>query len=200
MPDSDSKILIVEDNATLRSSFDLVFTSMGFQVRTAEDGVAALQAIREQVPDILLSDLEMPRMSGWELLSEVSRRFPQIRRVAMSGKFSGSAVPTGVDAHAFYEKGGGLWALFRAFEASSFRKEASDDRGNPIWIQESGQDALSEQFFTVSCPECFRTFAHAISDRSSKFFDTSCVYCHSVIVCAVVATAGPLMTEPVLRN
>ena len=53
----------------------------------AEDGFSALAEIRKEVPDILLSDLNMPRMSGFELLSVVRRRFPSIRTIAMSGAF-----------------------------------------------------------------------------------------------------------------
>jgi hypothetical protein len=55
----------------------------------------------------------MPEMSGFELLSIVRRQFPTISLVAMSGAFSGTQIPCGVTADAFYEKGNGVAVLLR---------------------------------------------------------------------------------------
>jgi len=49
--------------------------------------------------------LNMPAMSGFELLSVVRRRFPQVVAVATSGAYSSSSIPPGVIADAFYAKG-----------------------------------------------------------------------------------------------
>jgi CheY-like chemotaxis protein len=43
--------------------------SFGFSVRTAEDGFIALKILRQVLPDMIISDLRMPNMSGFELLS-----------------------------------------------------------------------------------------------------------------------------------
>jgi len=74
-------------------------------VLPAADGVVALEELRTEVPDSLLSDLYMPRMSGFELLPVVRQRFPMTRVVAMSSAFSGNEVPARVAADAFYPKG-----------------------------------------------------------------------------------------------
>lgn len=68
----------------------------------------ALVEIRKEIPDILLSDLNMPGMSGFELLSVVRSSFPSIRAIAMRGAFSGVEVPIGIAADAFYKKGNGV--------------------------------------------------------------------------------------------
>jgi DNA-binding NtrC family response regulator len=52
-----------------------------------------LDEIRNQITHIILSDLNMPGVSGFELLSAVCHRLPSIRVIAMSGTFSGDAVP-----------------------------------------------------------------------------------------------------------
>ena len=82
-------------------------------MRSAEDGFSALAEIRREVPGVLLSDLNMPGMSGFELLSVVRRRFPSIQVIAMSGAFSGDGIQPGVAADAFYAKGANLRNLLQ---------------------------------------------------------------------------------------
>jgi len=105
------RLLIVDDEPSIRTSLSLVLTEVGYSVRSAEDGFSALRLIRQESPEVLLSDLNMPGMSGFELLSMVRRQFPAIQTIAMSGAFSGGEVPHGVDADAFYEKGSGMGML-----------------------------------------------------------------------------------------
>jgi CheY-like chemotaxis protein len=97
-------VLLVEDDVALRLVLSEVLAQTGYKVRTAADGISALAEIASGMPDVLVSDLNMPRMSGFELLSRVRRQFPEIPLIAMSGAFSGKQVPTGVSADAFYEK------------------------------------------------------------------------------------------------
>jgi CheY-like chemotaxis protein len=94
-----------------------VLAEIGYEVRSAEDGYSALRELRLGLPDILLSDLHMPGMSGFELLAEVRSRFPEIQTVAMSGSFCGDEVPSGVAADAFYQKGSSMGSLLRILEA-----------------------------------------------------------------------------------
>ena len=95
MPDLKNSILIVEDEESVRTSLAMVLSALGHRVRSASDGLTALIEMRQEIPDILLSDLNMPGMSGFELLSVVRRRFPAVRVIAMSGAFSGDQVPSG---------------------------------------------------------------------------------------------------------
>ncbi len=104
-------VLVVDDKDCIRTSMSLVLESLGYSVRSAEDGHSAIREIRSQKPDILLSDLVMPGMSGFELLMNVRRLFPAIQVIATSGSFSGNEVPNGVLADAFYPKGSGVGAL-----------------------------------------------------------------------------------------
>ena len=106
MPKELASILIVDDDDDLRSAFGSLFADFGYKVRTAADGFSALAEMRSEPPDVLISDLNMPRMSGFELLSVVRERFPEIGVIAMSGAYSGNGVPRGVAADAFYPKGG----------------------------------------------------------------------------------------------
>jgi CheY-like chemotaxis protein len=65
----------------------------GYDVAVAADGFEALSQLGKTLPHIVVSDLEMPRMSGFELLSVVRRRFPQILTVAMSGACPQDCLP-----------------------------------------------------------------------------------------------------------
>jgi CheY-like chemotaxis protein len=65
------KFLIVDDDPYTRMSLSHIFTELGYSVRRAEDGFSALFEIRQEIPDIILSDLNMPGMSGFEFLSVV---------------------------------------------------------------------------------------------------------------------------------
>ena len=111
-----ARLLVVDDDNDLRTTLPMILTGVGYQVQAAEDGFSALLKIRTEMPDILISDLNMPGMSGFELLSVVRRRFPSIRVIAMSSAFSGHDVPIGVDAEAFHEKATGVPALLNLVE------------------------------------------------------------------------------------
>jgi CheY-like chemotaxis protein len=109
-------LLIVDDEPSIRESLSQVLTEIGYRVRSAEDGFSALREIVHEAPELLLSDLNMPGISGFELLSEVRLRFPAIRTIAMSGSFRGDEAPSGVAADGFYQKGSSVVALLRVME------------------------------------------------------------------------------------
>ena len=117
MPETKASLLIVDDELSIRTTLSNALTEIGYSVRTAGDGFSALAELRQAIPDVLLSDLNMPGMSGYELLSVVRHRFPAIRTVAMSGAFSGNEVPAGVEADAFYEKGSNPGSLSKIMGA-----------------------------------------------------------------------------------
>jgi CheY-like chemotaxis protein len=116
MPNMQPTLLIVDDEPSIREMLSLVLTEIGYSVRSAEDGFSALREIMNEAPELLLSDLNMPGISGFELLSEVRRRFPAIRTIAMSGSFCGDEAPSGVAADGFYQKGSSVVALLRMME------------------------------------------------------------------------------------
>ena len=118
-------VLIVEDDVDLRLILAAMLVQTGYQVRTAWDGVSALLEMETCIPDIIVSDLNMPRMSGFELLSTVRAEFPSIPLIAMSGAFSGNQVPEGVTADAFYEKGTHPVFLIRLVSAMTRRRVSS---------------------------------------------------------------------------
>jgi CheY-like chemotaxis protein len=106
-------VLIVDDKDSVRSTISLVLGELGYRVRSAADGISALREINQENPDILLFDLNMPGMSGFELVMTVRDLFPAIKVIASSGSFRGTEVPSGVLADAFYSKGSGVNTLLQ---------------------------------------------------------------------------------------
>jgi CheY-like chemotaxis protein len=117
LPAEGPTILVVEDHVPLRSVLCAILEESGYKVRSAEDGFTALTQLRSELPDILLSDLQMPGMSGFELLRVVRQQFPMVRVIAMSGAYASHNVPDNVPADAFFPKGtriGGLLQIIAA--------------------------------------------------------------------------------------
>lgn len=69
--DAQIDVLYVEDDPRIRMMYRLNLMADGFAVREAENGEEALERIREQVPDIVLADIFMPKMDGVELAERV---------------------------------------------------------------------------------------------------------------------------------
>ena len=127
MLDKPAKLLIVDDDASIRTSLSLIFSELGYRVRTGENGFSALSKIRNDIPDVLLSDLNMARISGVKFLMVVRFWFPSIRVIAMGGVFSGNRVPHGIAADALYQKGAGPIRLIEAVDAMT-RSDRSTKR------------------------------------------------------------------------
>jgi two-component system, chemotaxis family, sensor kinase CheA len=74
------RILVVDDSLTTRSLERSILESRGYEVVVAVDGVDALERLRSQAIDLVVSDLEMPRMDGYALTAEI-RRDERLRRL-----------------------------------------------------------------------------------------------------------------------
>ena len=99
------RILFVDDDRKLLETGAMLLRSKGYEILCAEDGFEGLIALKRSLPDIIISDLRMPNMNGFEFLSVVRRRFPAIPVIVVSGEFTGVNVPESVLADAFFSKG-----------------------------------------------------------------------------------------------
>ncbi len=70
-------ILVVEDDVDLRGVTAMMLSESGYQVTTAQDGRAALDKVAEQMPDLILLDMRMPGMSGWEFTRQFRAKYGQ---------------------------------------------------------------------------------------------------------------------------
>ena len=67
-------ILVVDDDPDMREFLRLMLTSMGFEVTSAANGQQALDAIERHDPDLILLDMKMPVMDGWEFCRALESR------------------------------------------------------------------------------------------------------------------------------
>jgi chemosensory pili system protein ChpA (sensor histidine kinase/response regulator) len=75
-------VMVVDDSITMRRVTARVLEHRGLEVMTARDGLDAVEAMFERVPDLILLDIEMPRMDGYELATHV-RNDPRLTHVPM---------------------------------------------------------------------------------------------------------------------
>ncbi len=68
---SGLSVVVVDDDIEIRTAFEKVLTKAGMKVRIASDGVEALALIRETPPDVVITDILMPKMDGWELTTRL---------------------------------------------------------------------------------------------------------------------------------
>lgn len=66
-PATEPLVMVVDDSPTIRKLVTMTLSSNGFKVVAAADGVEALKMLAEQTPDLILSDIEMPRLGGYQL-------------------------------------------------------------------------------------------------------------------------------------
>lgn len=77
-------ILIVDDESMMRNLLTKILTRDGYNVCIAENGEVALQVLEDKKIDLIISDLKMPRMNGFELLKVVKREYPNIVLIMMT--------------------------------------------------------------------------------------------------------------------
>jgi CheY-like chemotaxis protein len=193
MPKSLMNLLVVEDDAALRMSIAHIFAAFGHRVRCAADGFSALSELRLEVPDMILSDLNMPGMSGFEFLSVVRRRFPAVKVVAMSSAFAVDGIPPGVAADAFYQKGSDLGSLLQIVEemTNSEQPPHAGETPTPIWVERNESDGRGGTCIMLTCPECLRAFSQFSVETPSPVHEIRCIHCDHAFAYAIVEPADP---------
>ena len=168
------RVLIVDDEQRLRELGRLMLESQGYEVLCAEDGFEGLAALKMSLPDMIISDLQMPNMNGFEFLSVVRKRFPLIPVIVISGEFSGVMVPDSVLADAFFPKGGYsppelFGKIIELLNDLPKRDSAHRSTRAAVWVKND------KGSFVVTCPECFRTFP--VADVANGANRAECDFC-----------------------
>ncbi|HEY0785061.1 MAG TPA: response regulator [Acidobacteriaceae bacterium] len=172
------RILVVDDEPDVRQIAKAMLRSKNYDVVCAEDGFDGLLALKRSLPDVIISDLRMPNMNGFEFLSVVRRRFPTIPVIVISGEFTGLNVPESVLADAFLPKGRYRPEdLFRRIEHFLNELPTRPRAGKPpkaaIWIKNNGD------MVAVTCTDCLRTFP--VDSAATGVNEVTCEFCPAKI-------------------
>lgn len=79
------KVLVIDDEAATLTMFRLFLSAYGYRALVADDGESGLALVREHQPDIVFTDLKMPKMDGFQVLKEVKRMAPRTEVIVITG-------------------------------------------------------------------------------------------------------------------
>ena len=176
------RLPVVDDDPGVLQTSELVFRQRGYEIRTAADGFEALAELRRSIPDLIVSDLTMPNMSGFEFLSIVRRRFPPIPVIAISGNYIGDS-PAGLITDAFFTKGQYTpEELFRniatLIKESPLPPNLSKPDRAPVWVPRTDPG-----YFVVTCTDCLRSFSVPTEESQfdSELHSAECTFCGTTV-------------------
>lgn len=175
------RILTVDDEESVRTTLAAVLSESGYEVVSAQDGFEALATMREGLPHLIISDLKMPNMSGFELLGIVRKRFPSIAVIAMSGQFTPSSGPIDLLADRYLQKGEAqpievLEAVRELLSASPLRSQPPKADLAPVWLPRSRTN-----YVVLTCTECLRSFSVPSRAEVGRCPDELCPHCGSTV-------------------
>lgn len=92
-----NKILIVDDEPNILLSLEFLFKKEGYQVLIARDGEEALDIIENQIPELIILDIMMPKVDGYQVCSHVKSHYPSTRVIFLTAKSKQKDMQKGLD-------------------------------------------------------------------------------------------------------
>ncbi len=80
------RVFVVDDEPTIASTLATILTNQGFHATSFSEPLEALRAIRSEAPDLLISDVVMPLLSGIDLATQVQEAWPDCKVLLFSGQ------------------------------------------------------------------------------------------------------------------
>ncbi|WP_437903365.1 sigma-54 dependent transcriptional regulator [Sorangium sp. So ce327] len=143
-----SRVLVVDDEASARSGLEKLLRQEGYTVDAAADGVEAIEVAAERPPDVVITDLKMPRMDGVALLGKLREQDPALPVIVVTafGDVTSAVLAMRAGAEDYLTKPVDFDALLltleRALERSALRVEAENLRRQLRERQGEGVEGL----------------------------------------------------------
>lgn len=177
------RILLVDDEPSIRVVLSAVLEDAGYTVDSAENGFDALRKIQNALPDLVITDLRMPNMNGFELLAVVRERFPKLPTVVISGEFLISEVNTSI-ADAFFQKGNYSIPDFLGKIKDLLigpRVPAIEQQQSIVWSPTGDSPVM------LTCTSCMHSFPIDACDGRAPSKQTLCIFCGAQLQVRLVA-------------
>ena len=175
-----NSVLLVDDDPSLRALLSRQLQKEGFETREAEDGIEGLVKLRNELPEVIISDLQMPRMSGFEFVSVVRRRFPCIRVILLSGSIPND-VPEGSEPDVWFEKGALNFAILLQTLHDLVRRTPEHPDLTQV-VTRIRTRAGFAGYVRLTCPDCLRTFsARCASGSKTVELSAVCPHCEACV-------------------
>jgi CheY-like chemotaxis protein len=183
---NQKRILVVDDEPSIRILVSAILQQSGYSVEVAEDGFIALRKMQESMPDLVITDMRMPNMNGFELLSVLRTRFPGLPAIAISGEFLACHIEEGSLADAFFQKG--------SYSVSEFLGKVSDLLGRPHKHRSTAAKSPSPLWTPIgdapvmlTCTKCLRSFPIDPCDGNNFPKHMNCLFCNEELDVQLVA-------------
>lgn len=181
---SQKRILLVDDEPSIRFVLTAILEQAGYAVEAAEDGFIALRKIQQAMPDLVITDLRMPNMNGFELLSVIRTRFSKLPTIVISGEFL-SVEQQGPLADAFFQKGNYALPDFLATIGELLagpRKRTSElPVRPPVWTPTGDAPVM------LTCTQCLRSFPIDACEGAMPPKVADCIFCGTRLDIQLVA-------------
>lgn len=172
------RILVADDDEEALRRTVALLAGEGYVVLTARDGFEALAELRGGTPEIIIAELKMPNMSGFELLGIVRKRFPGVGVIARSGEFTPAGLPVGLLADRFVDKGENsdfelLERVRELLAEAPIRSVQARPESVPTRIPRD-----QTGYIVITCPSCLRSFSVRVRDMGfGSVLKDSCLHC-----------------------
>ena len=184
---SPNTVLLVDDDPNLREVLSTYLEEAGFEARQAKDGIDGLVKLRDELPTVIISDLQMPRMAGIEFISVVRRRFPFILVIGLSGAIP-NEVPVESKPDVWFDKDGLkiselLRALHDLVRKTPDRTDLPQVATTPVRTEPGFPG-----YIILACPDCLRTFKVSTPANTAGELTAVCTHCEAQIPFLIEST------------
>ena len=177
------RILLVDDEPSIRVVLSAVLEDAGFTVDVAEHGFDALRKMQGAVPDLVITDLRMPNMNGFELLAVLRECFPQLPTIVISGEFLINDVNSSI-ADAFFQKGNysipDFLGKIKDLLATT-RVPVAESTPSTLWSPTGDSPVM------LTCTSCMHSFPIDACEGKAPSKETSCIFCGTQLQVRLVA-------------